>query len=135
MNDVNHEAAGGRQSLTETIEAKLANPATSSELDLHKALNDVLADVGLTVADAGCKLNRVAAGIAKNFAVLQRGRLRLSGFLTCLLWALVDVMLLPQLEKRLRVQTQWLWNHLTGQRSSRLIPERRLEQGLASGPG
>ena len=135
MNDVSHEPAPGRQRLTETIEAKVANPATSSELDPHKALNDVLADVGLTVADAGGKLNRVAAGIAKNFAVLQRGRLRPSGFLTCLLWALVDVMFLPQLEKRLRVQTQWPWSCLTDQRSSRLIPEPRLEQGLASGPG
>jgi crotonobetainyl-CoA:carnitine CoA-transferase CaiB-like acyl-CoA transferase len=56
MNDVNHEASGGRQTLTETLEAKLANPATSSELDLHKALNDVLADVGLTAADAGGKV-------------------------------------------------------------------------------
>jgi len=56
VNDVNHEAADGRQSLTETIEAKLASPATSSELDLHKALNDVLAYVGLTAADAGGKL-------------------------------------------------------------------------------
>jgi hypothetical protein len=55
MNDVKHEAAGvrSRQGLTDTLEAKLANPATSSELDLHKALNDVLADAGLTAADAG----------------------------------------------------------------------------------
>jgi hypothetical protein len=28
MNDVNDEAAGDRQSLTETLEARLANPAT-----------------------------------------------------------------------------------------------------------
>ena len=56
MNDVNHEAAGGRRSLTETIEAKLANPATSSQIDLHSALNEVLADVGLRAADAGGKL-------------------------------------------------------------------------------
>ena len=42
MNDVNHEAAGGRQSqgLSETLEAKLGDPATSSELDRHNALND-----------------------------------------------------------------------------------------------
>jgi len=56
VNDVNHEAAGGRRSLTETIEAKLANPATSSQIDLHSALNEVLADVGLRAADAGGKL-------------------------------------------------------------------------------
>jgi NADH dehydrogenase len=75
------------------------------------------------------------AVVGKNFAVLQRGRLRLSGFLTWLLWALVHVIFLPQLQNRLRVQTQWFWSYLTGQRSSRLIPEPSLDQGLASGRG
>jgi hypothetical protein len=27
--------------------------------------------------------------------------------------------------KRLRVQRQWLWSYFTGQRGSRLIPDRR----------
>jgi NADH dehydrogenase len=75
------------------------------------------------------------AVVGKNFAVLQRGRLRLSGFLTWLVWALIHVMFLPQMQNRLRVQTQWLWSYLTGQRSSRLISETKLEQDLASGPG
>jgi len=72
------------------------------------------------------------AVVGKNFAVLQRGRLRLSGILTWLVWALIHVMFLPQLQNRLRVQTQWLWSYLTGQRSSRLIPGPNLEQHLAS---
>jgi len=42
--------------LTETLEAKLANPETSPEFDLRKAVNDVLGDVGLTVADSGGQL-------------------------------------------------------------------------------
>jgi len=75
------------------------------------------------------------AVVGKNFAVLQRGRLRLSGILTWLVWALIHVMFLPQLQNRLRVQTQWLWSYLTGQRSSRLIPEPNLEQHLASDRG
>ena len=29
----------------------------------------------------------------------------------------------PQLQNRVRVETQWLWAFLTGQRSSRLISE------------
>src|SRR5258707_6917298 len=45
-----------RPALTETLEAKLANPETSPEFDLRKAVNDVLGDVGLTVADGGGKL-------------------------------------------------------------------------------
>jgi crotonobetainyl-CoA:carnitine CoA-transferase CaiB-like acyl-CoA transferase len=42
--------------LTETLETKLANPATSPDFDLHAAVNDVLADAGLKIADAGGKL-------------------------------------------------------------------------------
>ena len=63
------------------------------------------------------------AVVGKNFAVLQRGRWRTSGITTWLLWALLHVAFLPQLQNRLRVQIQWLWSYMSGQRSSRLIPE------------
>src|SRR5947207_6460463 len=42
--------------LTETLEEKLNNPATSPDFDLHKGVNDVLADIGMTASDAGGKL-------------------------------------------------------------------------------
>jgi NADH:ubiquinone reductase (H+-translocating) len=63
------------------------------------------------------------AVVGKNYAVLERGWLRTSGFLTWLLWAIVHILSLPQLQNRLRVQRQWLWSYFTGQRSSRVIPE------------
>jgi NADH:quinone reductase (non-electrogenic) len=63
------------------------------------------------------------AVVGKNFAVLEVGRLRTSGFLTWLVWAALHVLALPQLQNRFRVQTQWFWSYLTGQRSSRLISE------------
>jgi NADH dehydrogenase len=63
------------------------------------------------------------AVVGKNFAVLQRGRWRTSGITTWLLWALLHIAFLPQLQNRLRVQIQWLWSSVSGQRSSRLIPE------------
>jgi NADH:ubiquinone reductase (H+-translocating) len=63
------------------------------------------------------------AVVGKNYAVLERGRVRTSGFLTWLVWAFVHVLSLPQMQNRLRVQRQWLWTYFTGQRSSRLIPE------------
>ena len=44
-------------SLTKALEAKLANPATSSKFDLHQATNEVLADVGMSTADSGGKLS------------------------------------------------------------------------------
>jgi NADH dehydrogenase len=63
------------------------------------------------------------AVVGKNFAVLERGRIRLSGFMTWLVWVFIHVMFLPQLQNRLRVQRQWFWSYWTGQRGSRLISE------------
>jgi NADH dehydrogenase len=63
------------------------------------------------------------AVVGKNYAVLERGRLHTSGFLTWLVWAFVHILSLPQLQNRLRVQRQWLWSYFTGERSTRLIPE------------
>jgi len=63
------------------------------------------------------------AVIGSNYAVLERGSLHTSGFLTWLVWAFVHIISLPQLQNRLRVQRQWFWSYFTGQRSSRLISE------------
>ena len=65
------------------------------------------------------------AVVGKNFAVLETSRFRRHGFASWLAWALLHVMVLPQQQNRLRVQTQWLWTYLTGERGSRLIPEAR----------
>jgi NADH dehydrogenase len=61
------------------------------------------------------------AVVGKNFAVLDRGKIGTTGFITWLIWVVLHLMALPQLQNRLRVQTQWLWSYFTGQRSSRLI--------------
>src|ERR1700748_3004584 len=63
------------------------------------------------------------AVVGKNFAILESGYFHSGGFLTWLVWASLQVLALPQLQNRFRVQTQWLWSYLSGQRSSRLISE------------
>jgi len=70
------------------------------------------------------------AVVGKNYAVLERGWVRTSGFLTWLVWAFVHILSLPQLQNRLRVQRQWFWSYFTGQRSSRLIPEPSRTPGV-----
>ena len=52
----NGQKSSRNGSLTTALETKLANPATSSEFDLHQATNEVLADVGMSSADSGGKL-------------------------------------------------------------------------------
>jgi len=44
------------KSLTDMLQTKLRNPGTSPEFDFHSAVDQVLADVGLTARDSGGKL-------------------------------------------------------------------------------
>ena len=61
------------------------------------------------------------AVVGKGFAVLQSGRLRLSGFLAWMAWAAVHLEFLAQSSLRVSVFVQWVWTYLTGQRGARLI--------------
>jgi NADH:ubiquinone reductase (H+-translocating) len=63
------------------------------------------------------------AVVGKNFAILEFGAIRLAGMGAWLVWAFIHLMFLPQLQNRRRVQNQWLWSYLTGQRGSRLVAE------------
>jgi NADH dehydrogenase len=57
----------------------------------------------------------------KGFAVLQAGKVRMSGFLAWLVWAGVHLEFLAQSNLRVSVFLQWVWTGITGQRGSRLI--------------
>jgi NADH dehydrogenase len=61
------------------------------------------------------------AVVGKGFAVLQSGKVRISGFLAWLAWAAVHLQFLAQSSLRVSVFLQWVWTYLTGQRGSRLI--------------
>lgn len=61
--------------------------------------------------------------VGRNFALLESRRLRLSGYLTWLIWGAIHLLFLPQIQSRLRIAGQWLWWALTDQRSSLLLPE------------
>jgi NADH dehydrogenase FAD-containing subunit len=61
------------------------------------------------------------AVVGKGFAVLESGRVRVSGFLAWLAWAAVHLEFLGQSNLRLSVFLQWVWTYLTGQGGSWLI--------------
>jgi len=61
------------------------------------------------------------AVVGKGFAVLQTGKVQLSGFSAWLAWAAVHLQFLATSNLRLSVFVQWVWTYLTGQRGSRLI--------------
>ncbi len=61
------------------------------------------------------------AVVGKGFAVLQSGKVQLTGFPAWLAWAGVHLQFLAQSSLRVNVFVQWVWTYLTGQRGSRLI--------------
>jgi NADH dehydrogenase FAD-containing subunit len=61
------------------------------------------------------------AVVGKGFAILQTGKVRVSGFLAWLAWAAVHLEFLATSSLRVAVFVQWVWTYLTGQRGSRLI--------------
>ena len=61
------------------------------------------------------------AVVGKGFAVLQAGKIQLSGFLAWLAWAAVHLEFLAQSSLRVSVFVQWVWTYVTGQRGSRII--------------
>jgi NADH:ubiquinone reductase (H+-translocating) len=61
------------------------------------------------------------AVVGKGFAVLQSGKVQLSGFGAWLTWAAVHLQFLATSSLRLTVFLQWIWTYLTGQRGDRLI--------------
>jgi NADH dehydrogenase len=61
------------------------------------------------------------AVVGKGFAVLQSGKVHVSGFAAWLAWAAVHLQFLAQSSLRVSVFLQWVWTYVTGQRGSRLI--------------
>jgi NADH dehydrogenase len=61
------------------------------------------------------------AVVGEGFAVLQTGKIHLSGFSAWLAWAAVHLQFLATSSLRVSVFVQWIWTYITGQRGSRLI--------------
>jgi NADH:ubiquinone reductase (H+-translocating) len=61
------------------------------------------------------------AVVGQGFAVLQSGKVRMSGLLAWLVWALIHLQFLVQPSLRVSVFVQWVWTLCTGQRGSRII--------------
>ena len=61
------------------------------------------------------------AVVGKGFAVLQSGKVQMSGFVAWVTWVAVHLQFLATSSLRLTVFLQWVWTYVTGQRGSRLI--------------
>ena len=65
------------------------------------------------------------AVVGKGFAVLESGKVHMSGFAAWLVWGAIHLQFLAQSSLRVSVFVQWVWTCCTGQRGSRLIVNHR----------
>ena len=61
------------------------------------------------------------ATIGRRRAVIDFGRIRLSGLPAWLLWSVAHIFFLVGFRNRFAVGATWLWNYLTFERGARLI--------------
>lgn len=64
------------------------------------------------------------ATIGRSRAVLESGRVRLSGFIAWVAWLVVHIYYLTGFKNRLFVVIQWAWAYLTFRRGARLIVDK-----------
>jgi len=71
------------------------------------------------------------AVVGKGFAVLQSGKVQVSGLVAWLAWAFIHLQFLATSSLRLAVFLQWVWTYFTGQRGSQLIVNHHGPRGAA----
>ncbi len=74
------------------------------------------------------------ATIGRNKAVLEFGKLRMSGLLAWLAWLLIHVYYLVGFKNRTLVMMQWAWSYMTFKRGARLIVSRNWRQEPTTSP-
>lgn len=61
------------------------------------------------------------ATIGRSHAVVESGKIRITGKLAWLAWLFIHVLYLARFENRILVLFQWFWNYVTRNRTARLI--------------
>jgi NADH dehydrogenase len=61
------------------------------------------------------------AVVGKGYAILQTGKVAISGVVAWMAWAAIHLEFLAQSSLRVSVFVQWVWTYMTGQRGSRII--------------
>ena len=72
------------------------------------------------------------AVVGKGFAVLQSGKVQMSGLVAWLIWVFVHLQFLATSGLRLSVFLQWIWTFLTGQRGSRLVVDHHASRPMST---
>jgi NADH:ubiquinone reductase (H+-translocating) len=73
------------------------------------------------------------AVVGKGFAVLESGKVEVSGFGAWLTWAAIHLQFLATSSLRLSVFLQWVWTYVTGERGSQLIVNHHAADSMKAG--
>ncbi len=68
------------------------------------------------------------ATIGRSRAIVESGRLKLSGWIAWMAWLVIHIFYLTGFKNRLFVVGQWAWSYLTFRRGARLIVDKNWEQ-------
>jgi NADH dehydrogenase len=74
------------------------------------------------------------ATVGRKSAVVQMGRLRISGFLAWVLWSIAHIYFLIGFRNRFIVAMNWAWSYITFERGSRLITGVSAAEWNSMGP-
>ncbi len=72
------------------------------------------------------------ATIGRNRAIVQSGRLKMTGFVAWLTWLFIHIAFLVGFRNRVAVLLQWVWAYVTNERASRVVFSGPEEQGGAA---
>lgn len=85
---------------------------------------------GETIPDFSYVDKGSLAVIGDNYAVVNLGFVKLSGFVAWLIWVFAHIYYLIEFDNKLIVMIQWAWNYLTRGRGARLITGEISEKNL-----
>jgi NADH:ubiquinone reductase (H+-translocating) len=68
----------------------------------------------------------IMATVGRSRAVVEAGKLRMSGFMAWLAWLFVHILYLVNFQNRMMVLSEWFWAYLTFRPGARLITVRHL---------
>ena len=71
------------------------------------------------------------ATIGRSHAIVEAGKIRMTGKLAWLAWLFIHIMYLARFENRMLVLLQWFWNYVTRNRTARLITGETEDQADA----
>ena len=74
------------------------------------------------------------ATIGRASAVVESGKLKLSGFLAWMAWCFIHILYLIGFRNRLMVFIQWVWSYIRYRRGARLITEPKWQLGGGAAP-